>query len=538
MPEKKKSSLPMKGTLILQSSANDTGEVYLYRAKKLAGSTRNWLELFAYETFGYERMASFALALDPYSKIRFPTMKITPTNRTVYKTSILKQTRISYRRKRITQRWNDPQGIGECRTPVKTSVTETNDAPLVQPEQDAYRGFRSDTTYRTRSSDSKGGEFELFDPRLHSPPRKNTYFTDLETHVFMPIACQNQLNALYTRYDLEIRGPAVRLLTTDLALLLAEERALAAQKLSKYGLGMVNDCLPGSRTFPLAYNIAELKDLPRMLRAATNLMILGRPPGLKHLKPGLSDVRNAGNLYLNWVFGWKQLYQSIVDMLETPAIVAKNVNRLIKQRGLPTTFRSTRKGTESISSIPSMVGTTMVGETSLGTGFTTRREYELRVMLNLTLDFPTLAVPVLRRKLTTDAWGILPEPADVYNLIPWSWLVDWFSGLGDYIEILDTVRGDKNLFNYGYFTYISKGVITKISRLQTTDTVGRVHTPGADSNQVTNKVQSHHSSLTYTYRKRSDISSLLGVTTLSRPATMSAGQQAIIGALLTKWAKT
>jgi len=46
--------------------------------------------------------------------------------------------------------------------------------------------------------------------------------------------------------------------------------------------------------------------------------------------------------------------------------------------------------------------------------------------------------------------GAGASPADAWNLLPWSWLVDWFSDIGDFAKNLDAVILDNQVLVYGY----------------------------------------------------------------------------------------
>lgn len=47
-------------------------------------------------------------------------------------------------------------------------------------------------------------------------------------------------------------------------------------------------------------------------------------------------------------------------------------------------------------------------------------------------------------------YGLRPTPSVIYNAIPWSWMVDWFSNLGDIISNLDAGVADRLSSDYMY----------------------------------------------------------------------------------------
>jgi hypothetical protein len=154
----------------LGDSPVSAGTVYWYRARKLADAPRNGLEFFAFRVFGPDLISSLALALDPYSKIRFPSMKITAANRTRKFTAITSVPRTRREFRVVTRNYNLPDASAPCpsglgRSPmIHERYTDSNSSiPLTT--RPAYKGHLSDTTKRTRSLESKGGEFELL-PQL------------------------------------------------------------------------------------------------------------------------------------------------------------------------------------------------------------------------------------------------------------------------------------------------------------------------------------------------------------------------------------
>jgi hypothetical protein len=47
-------------------------------------------------------------------------------------------------------------------------------------------------------------------------------------------------------------------------------------------------------------------------------------------------------------------------------------------------------------------------------------------------------------------YGLYPTPSVIYNAIPWSWLIDWFSNAGSLLENLDTGVADRLAADYFY----------------------------------------------------------------------------------------
>lgn len=67
-----------------------------------------------------------------------------------------------------------------------------------------------------------------------------------------------------------------------------------------------------------------------------------------------------------------------------------------------------------------------------------------------------------KRKLLQALYGVqYPSPAQLYNMVPWSWLIDWFSNLGYVIENLDNGVADRLAADYFYVMRTEELRVTK-----------------------------------------------------------------------------
>jgi len=513
----------------------DPHKVYETRAKQLATMSKNGLERFAYLVFGPSLIGSLAFALNPYSNYEFPTMHITPANRVRKIPSIGPAVGRSSQTNTLQEICaNSPDGdpnfpIGH-RGPI--TCTHNNSYGLVNQgtKQPNYTGFVADTTVRTRPINSKGGEFELFHPTIEIGGR-NTFHT-LDQRIVVspnyPDPAYIQWWEQHTRYNSNLYGSWAWIPASSIEALRTNEVSLRTSTISKHGYSLLADSLPTSRVYTLTRNLAELKDLPMLYR---NTVLLYKAD------PSILTSKGLGNQYLNMKFGWEPLVKDILDLLAIPETITKEVNRLIDRNGMPSVFRAKRKGRDALVPTPSWTSETLQNETFVSAGTTAVRNWELRSALTYTLKFPNVDVPILRDDLTTHKFGLNPNPSDVYELVPWSWLADWFSGLGDYVDLMNELAKDQSLFNYGYLTYVSEGKVTGqcVWSRNNTRTVQTIDPASNSSSPSTTKFNNSFN-LRYKYQKRSDVSTLSGAKVLSRPTTLAGGQLAILGALLAKFA--
>lgn len=514
----------------------DPHKVYETRAKQLAMRSTNGLERFAYLVFGPSLIGSLAFALNPYVAYEFPTMRITPVNRSRKVNTVPKVRRFSNVSSSQEICANHPDGdpafpIGH-RGPISCDRTTNPGSTPEGASQPSYNGFIADTTLRTRPLNSKGGEFEMFLPKLRIPSRQTVGTNDIRVVVSpnYPDPAYIQWFDQHDRYYSKLLSPWAYFNTSEFDKILAYERSSFTTVVDNYGLGVLADSLPTAKAFTLTRSIAELKDLPMLYKNTLELY---------KLNPSLRTSKGLGGQYLNFQFGWKPLVKDILTMLEIPAQITKEVNRLIDRRGVPTTFRAKKKMLDM--GIQTLAGNseTLQNETFVSNGQISSRKWELRSAITYTLRFPSVDVPVLRSDLINQKWGLDPDPADVYNLVPWSWLVDWFSGLGQYVDLMNALAHDQSLFNYGYLTYVSEGEATGQAVWSRNNTRSVTHIdPSQVWSQNSTTKFSADLSVSYKYQKRIDISTLDGVKVLSRPSTLGAGQLAILGALLTKFASS
>jgi hypothetical protein len=119
----------------------------------------------------------------------------------------------------------------------------------------------------------------------------------------------------------------------------------------------------------------------------------------------------------------------------------------------------------------------------------------------------------------------------LYNLVPWSWLVDWFTGLGNYVEVIDIINTDKSLINWGVFTGITKGEITT-TRSWRSDDYWERRINSVTSQSWTQRYKSHTSKLNYILQIRRNVTSAYDVKTILEPSSLSLYQQSILAAIL------
>jgi len=183
------------------------------------------------------------------------------------------------------------------------------------------------------------------------------------------------------------------------------------------------------RTNPNKYAIngpvsfLELRELPSLLKLQ-----------------GDNIIENAAGGYLSWQFGWKPLISDLKKLLDFNGLVNKKVGEihaLYQKGGL---HRGRSFGTvhtehsETFGPVYSWQGKSM----SLNMSVTTSVEKWATVRWHPS-SLPPKDNAAIRRAAIRIVYGLELSASNVWEAIPWSWLIDWFSNVGTYLAAHNNV---------------------------------------------------------------------------------------------------
>jgi len=173
---------------------------------------------------------------------------------------------------------------------------------------------------------------------------------------------------------------------------------------------------PSKPSVDLPVFLGEIRDIPKLLRLE-----------------GRSLAGLVSGINLNIQFGWGPLISDVLKMLSFQDAVDKRVRDLKKlQNGTYTRKRGLFQGSE-------------IRTTNSYVLFSARDIWKARRVRTTTLNVWGYAKWSLTEKLPeTDAelrrlanravHGLYVNPSAAWELIPWSWLIDWFSNVGDLLD--------------------------------------------------------------------------------------------------------
>lgn len=207
---------------------------------------------------------------------------------------------------------------------------------------------------------------------------------------------------LWTSQDYSWQPPSASFPTT------AGNGAYAAQLLK-----MTN---PSRPEVDLPVFIAELKDIPQLFKIV-----------------GDTALKTVSKANLSYWFGWKPLASDLIKMCDFSSVVNKRAKEI---RQLYKTGLSCTRDLDSVSSTSSISGNilTLGGPNSVYY----RKDITSRVKVTGHVKWkPTTTAPKTDQELINlarrAAFGLTIDPATAWELIPFSWLVDWFSSVGDFL---------------------------------------------------------------------------------------------------------
>lgn len=220
--------------------------------------------------------------------------------------------------------------------------------------------------------------------------------------------------------------------------------------LAGYGPEVWNRMKPDKPIMSLSNAFYELKDVPGMLRNGFKVN-------------NLKDIANF-NLAVN--FGWLPLLQDIRNFVESHKKLNKELIQLLRNNGRPVhrrlsadnSFAVDDADTLSVSSIsaPGFAKPTLVSY-AYGDGFvkTLKTSYKERIWASGKFrywlpEMGSITKLQYKRKLIRRLYGLRPTPYVIYRALPWSWMIDWFTNVGDNISNLNANVADRLICEYAY----------------------------------------------------------------------------------------
>lgn len=183
-----------------------------------------------------------------------------------------------------------------------------------------------------------------------------------------------------------------------------------------------------ARTNPNKYSmngpvsLLELRELPLLLK-----------------RQGDNIIENAAGGYLSWQFGWKPLISDVKKLLDFNGLVDKKVKELNKMYQRGGVSRRIKFGALSDYKSESFLSYSWQGKQ----GYHTMNTYGSMKKWGTVRWRPTSLPPSnpagIRRQAIRIVYGLELSASNIWEAIPWSWLVDWFSNVGTYYSTFNNI---------------------------------------------------------------------------------------------------
>lgn len=228
--------------------------------------------------------------------------------------------------------------------------------------------------------------------------------------------------------------------------------------ISSYGATGWKKFRPGNPTADLGVFLGELKDVPRMLQGAARFFheMWRGMGGHRGFTP-----RSLADHWLNTQFGWMPFISDVRKFYQTYVTLSDRLERIKRQNGKWVR----RAGTVLLDSSSMEVGeSNTVGKlaptlpsyfytsTSAPGSYNTMLEYNRHVWFEGRFRYyiPDIGTPEWERRAIINLFGLTPCPSLLWELTPWSWLVDWFSNVGDVIANMSTGWAENLAAKYAF----------------------------------------------------------------------------------------
>jgi len=270
--------------------------------------------------------------------------------------------------------------------------------------------------------------------------------------------------------------------------------------LSQYHTAAWDQLKPQLSPGNLAQFIYELKDLPGQLKTTAELMHfrwlnLSRGSSSRSAMLPYMSPREAADQFLNEEFGWKPFLSDVAKLHDVFNNTTEYIARITRDNGQWVRKRRVLSESDVTSpeaqvgagsaTIPSSEMRGLTGfpmcnlmSTPFGSvrGFCvqTNRDIErvwavgsfkyYRDEFDVPLDGNSIDLVNSARRLMT-IYGLRINPTLLYKVYPWTWAVDWFTGLGKHIERLDDFVQDGIVSKGLYVMSTKERISTKTSVL-------------------------------------------------------------------------
>jgi len=185
---------------------------------------------------------------------------------------------------------------------------------------------------------------------------------------------------------------------------------------------------------------------------------LGFGRGVERLERDARRLKDLGSEYLNVQFGWIPFLNDCRNLYFTYRKLENRLAQLKRDNGRPVRRRGKVTHSESSSVYYESYNTYMYP--TLTNEFYTGSPGHTKVTLDVSDSswfsarfrywIPDIGSSQWTRRATAALFGVNPTPSTLWELLPWSWMIDWFTNVGDVIQNMSTNAAENLVAEYAY----------------------------------------------------------------------------------------
>jgi hypothetical protein len=243
-------------------------------------------------------------------------------------------------------------------------------------------------------------------------------------------------------------------------------------KLATYGAEAVRRARPGKEIGGAFQFLVELRDLPK--RPLRQLLRAGDPTAIQQGLRYVDSMKKLGSEYLNVAFGWKPFVQDIQALHKASTTLANALGELARNHGRSSRRRrtivnsETEDVSETITNGYSLFAGTKYGPGGLlvqagrnSTRVSTKTTRRVWFAGRFSTYVPDMGQSGWTKKATRALYGGLITPDHLYQVVPWSWLINYGNNWGAVLSNLSDNASGHLMMDYGYLMQTLKVVESK-----------------------------------------------------------------------------
>jgi len=227
---------------------------------------------------------------------------------------------------------------------------------------------------------------------------------------------------------------------------------------------------PGNPTASLGQFLVELRDLPKLplIGSSVYQSLFKRGLSLPGIMMAAREIArsfraaNLGGEYLNVVFGWKPFVRDLQEIYNLWQNVDRQLAQIVKDNGKGVRRKVTLSDETSTPvsesrdfGYPGVDVRGFPGDLINAGGHTswskvTTRHERVWYAARYRYWIPDVSSSGWNRRAKLALFGALPTPELVWELVPFSWLIDWSVNVGDVLSNMSTNAVDNLVQDYSF----------------------------------------------------------------------------------------